>query len=518
MAPRIPLTVPTTAALPGSLRLPSTNSSVAKALTRLSRPSLLSLTQEWLMRNRQSSCAPCLAGDESDEDDSIYPKAQSLDELREIYEGLEKQKGGKRAVVDRILAGDWRHGISLEQLAMADIQYLMDHPTSQRWTALKLSRVMTTSDGDSAQTAGMEMENLPRFHGTTFLKSLQKEISSLVKAHYYLTRPLSLPLALLRIYISDSPYSSQDSFSTRGSKATNDASKIIYVAFPDNTPSIYVSIAFIPSQSAVGDGKSLRKIILDALPRAFSRPRERYTLRSTSLSARSLSALISVRGAGRGNASSGGWSIFSEGTVEQSPLAASSSASRIEKQDEEDKENLTTSENPKNGTKRRGRPSGGAGLQHDVDDPIAKRRKLVAESRFGQSGLEDDGKGIERLDIRLEDSFFKDDVDDSENIETAISTSATAPHPRRGRLSTMSVLDQPTEGVEDDEDGLVRGWIPDVRLTFQGAHIFAGIRKLIEIGVVDGEKMPGWMTGEEGVSIGVVRDGRVRGNKGAGCL
>ena len=37
------------------------------------------------------------------------------------------------------------------------------------------------------------------------------------------------------------------------------------------------------------------------------------------------------------------------------------------------------------------------------------------------------------------------------------------------------------------------------------------MRELVEAGAVDGERMGGWMTGEEGVSVGVVRGGRLVG-------
>jgi len=53
-------------------------------------------------------------------------------------------------------------------------------------------------------------------------------------------------------------------------------------------------------------------------------------------------------------------------------------------------------------------------------------------------------------------------------------------------------------------------------MTFHGSHVFAGMRELVEAGIIDGERMPGWMTGEEGVSIGVVKSGRIRGFKGSG--
>lgn len=43
--------------------------------------------------------------------------------------------------------------------------------------------------------------------------------------------------------------------------------------------------------------------------------------------------------------------------------------------------------------------------------------------------------------------------------------------------------------------------------------MFAGIRALVECGIVDGLKMPGWMTGEASVSNGVVKNGRLDSRK-----
>ena len=59
----------------------------------------------------------------------------------------------------------------------------------------------------------------------------------------------------------------------------------------------------------------------------------------------------------------------------------------------------------------------------------------------------------------------------------------------------------------DAEEG--ESWKPDVKISFQGSHVFAGLRMLVEKGVLDGERMPGWMTGEAGVSVGIVKDGRI---------
>lgn len=181
--------------------------------------------------------------------------------------------------------------------------------------------------------------------------------------------------------------------------------------------------------------------------------------------------MVAMRGGGRTNAAGGAWGAYAEAgkgeARRDTPLNTVLSAVR---QEAEDKENSPVEGQGKAaamGMKRR---------REDPAAPEAKYRRLVARSRFGDAGMVDDGKGIERLDVRIEDGF-------------------PAIGGRKG---------------EDEE------WSPDIRVTFHGSHVFAGIRKLVERGVIDGKRMPGWMTGEEGVSVGVVRDGRIVGFKGSG--
>ncbi|EOD44616.1 CHL4 domain-containing protein [Neofusicoccum parvum] len=283
------LSVPTNAALPHTQRMPATSPDVSKTLSRLSRQSLLELVLEWLDKKNRDYCQPFLArGPDDDEDgDAPYTAATSEEEVIEAYKELKARKGGKREVVDRILEGDWKHGITLYQLAMAETRYLLDHPNSLRWNALQLSKV-TGSGGTSADDSVEVIDesaatSLPRFHATTFVLNLQKEVAPVTKAHYYITRVKAFGISLLR--------------------------------------------------------------------------------------------------------------------------------------------------------------------------------------------KEDDGKGLERLDVRMEDPFPPTSVQ--------------------------------AEASEEP-------WTPDVHLSFQGSHVFAGVRQLVEQGIVDGEKMPGWMAGDAGVSVGVVKEGRVR--------
>ena len=164
-----------------------------------------------------------------------------------------------------------------------------------------LVRVSYTTAGVNKEE---ELENslndrLPRFQASTFLNNLHNAIGSIMKAHYDPKRLSSMPLNLLRIQIFDSPYSTSSSLSGFISKAVIDAFLIIYIAFLDASPFIYISHAKTPGESSPGDGKILRKIVIDALPKAISQSRQRYTLKPSSLSARSHAALLVARGPGR---------------------------------------------------------------------------------------------------------------------------------------------------------------------------------------------------------------------------
>lgn len=451
---------------------------------------------DWLDERNQENTAPYLlsSDDEQDDEEDLYPPASSLASLREIYMDLQARKGGKRDVVDRILEGDWRDGISLYQLAMVDMQYLYDHPGSQKWNALKIARLSNDEE--------QPLSSVPRFHLATFLRNLQREILPDVKAHYNLDRHATLPLLILRVFVLESPYNTALALQSARQKNVLDSSKTFYVAFPDCSPHIFVSLSASPQpggpRGPSADNRSLRKLILEGIPKAFSRPRERYKLQSTSLSARNLDALVEKRGGGRTNAAGGGWEVYAEEkNAKDNPL--NTQLATPEPSVLEDSNRSERTEEKKVTLKRK----------KEDDEGVVKRSKLVARGRFGNTAKPDDGKGIERLDIRVEDLF--PDTNSAEE-EEVVPTESARDHHRKGRKSTITAeLDR----IDDDE---VRadGWRPDVRLTFHGQHVFAGIRELVEAGIVDGEKMPGWMTGEEGVSLGIIQDGRMRGFKGTG--
>jgi central kinetochore subunit Mis15/CHL4 len=248
----------------------------------------------------------------------------------------------------------------------------------------------------------------------------------------------------------------------------------------------------------------LRDIVQQAIPKAISRPTARYQLTSTNFTTKSLDALLTYRGPGKSNAATGGWSIFQDHSFSQNALDFITT----QRGDGQEKSGLDKS--IANGVTKPGpgRPKRAA---ESSEIPEAKRRKEVAAGRFGTSAQPDDGQGLERFEVRIDDPFPSttnesgaQQDDDTSNLDAQPNNRA-----RRGRPSLLDRTAEDLEQLQNEE-----GWVPNFRVGFQGAHVFAGIRQLVEEGIVDGEKMPGWMTGEAGVTIGAVREGRIRSKEG----
>lgn len=522
-----PISIPTTSRLPSSLRIDAANPIVQKILNRLSRSSLLSISLDWLDENNQSLSAPYLlddSDDDDDEQDDFHPPAHSLEELQELYGAMQTRKGSKREVVDRILEGDWRQGVSLYQLAMADFQYLYDHPTSQKWSAYRIVPLRTPSkDAEAEEPPKVDKESLtvPRFHPSSFLQNLQAQVLPDVKAHYSFERHRNLPVLLLRIFILDSPYNTNLAATSNGGdrlSSTSEASRTVYIAFPDASPHIFISKSQTVGPATAGESRSLRTLIIQGIPKALSRPRERYTLKSTSLSTRNLEELLHRRGSGRTSAAGGGWSIYADDRKKESPLDTVLPTPPLSDGDN------PPSPKPAEGSRKRA-----ASPATQRDERAAKRARRVAQARFGDSAKIDDGRGLERVDIIIEDAF-PSERDQRKPISRSNEDGDEGAGPRNrvrrsigGRRSQVEELlerereaDDRDEPLNQDQEEPEGSWRPNVRLTFHGPHVFAGIRQLVENGIIDGTRMPGWMTGEEGVTIGAVRHGRIRGHKGSG--
>lgn len=457
------ISAPTPASLPNDLRIPSSTPSLVKSFGKLSRQALIDLVFLWLDPRNVHAFPPYLEQDHvdsmDDEETSPYPPANSVEEVRDVYYDLQDRKGGKREVIDRVLEGDWRHGITLRQIAMVDTRYIDDHPSSLRWTALELTRA-GVGDNKKMQQPEDFAACIPRIHTSTFLNNLQMQISPLVKAHYYLARSNSLPLTFLRICVADSLYQHP----RQSAETLVDSSRVMFVAFPDSCPFIYTSLSPATPKSGTSatsatatDPRNLHRLIRESIPMALSQPQERYTLKATALTAKSLEALLALRGPGRSNAANGAFSIFADAVVEGSPL------------DPRPPKTVAPEEYMEKGPSNGIENENGAKSDEHSYSPVSKKRKLAVHSRFGTSGSLSSAP-LDRFDARL--------------------------------------LDKPVPGENNNDDNTGDVTQPTVSLTFTGNDVFKGIRKLTELGIVDPARMPSWMTGEEATSVVAVHNGK----------
>jgi len=146
------------------------------------------------------------------------------------------------------------------------------------------------------------------------------------------------------------------------------------------------------------------------------------------------------------------------------------------------------------------------------------RERLIAKARFGVSGKLSDGKGLDRLDIAIRDPYPSSFGQASTSSEVVFSRDNTAlaiqrspenlPFSQPAQSATQHANIRPIQNIGSNPDRET-SWEPKLKLVFRGPHVFAGVRQLAECGVVDGVRMPGWLTGEDGVTLGIIHNGRI---------
>ncbi|KAK6518887.1 hypothetical protein TWF281_003578 [Arthrobotrys megalospora] len=427
---------------------------LTRYLLRLSKPSLEKLVFDWL---KTPICAPNLTPTDDNLIEAGYdeePRDTTLEEAEEAYTNLTSRK----EIVDRVFEREWRDGLTMHQVAQVDMQYLLDHPSSLKWTACEL----VLEEGK--KPVG---DKLPKFQPVVFCKSLLEIMDPMVQCHpYYITHP-TLPLTIIRLSLHN-PYPLPT--------LPPPANQIFYLAVPTSSPHLF----FTPQRSKLAD------ICRKSLPIALSSQHRRYDIVSTALSAKTLEALLARKGCERGDlGAGGGWSIYAvegEGAAEGDPLEVT----RPRKRRSVDAEDLRT------------------------DNTEGRKRKRVAEERFGNSATVGDGSGLERVEVKLKEVWPR-----GKGVPGVLGVvDGNAGKGKRGRPKK----DVTTNGNDEEDDGPVvdeeapwkgKSWMPNVDVVLEGTHVFAGVRRLVEEGVFDGEKIPTWMTGEEGKSVGLVKGGTI---------
>lgn len=369
-----------------------------------------------------------------------------------VYTNLASRK----EIVERVFEREWRDGLTMHQIAQVDMQHLLDHPSSLKWTACEL----VLEEGK--KPVG---DKLPKFQPVVFCKSLLEIMDPMVQCHPYYTTHPTLPLTIVRLSLHN-PYPLPT--------IPPPANQIFYLAVPTSSPHLF----FTPQRSKLAD------ICRKSLPIALSSQHRRYDIVSTALSAKTLEALLARKGCERGDlGAGGGWSVFAvegEGAVEGDPLETS-------------------------------RPRKRRSLDADMDEintGDGKKRKRIAEERFGKSATVGDGSGLERVEVKLREVWPRgNEVPGVLGVVDGNAGKGRKGRPKKDVASNTNDEDAPL--IDEHAPWKGKSWMPNVDVVLEGTHVFAGVRTLVEEGVFDGEKIPTWMTGEEGKSVGMVKGGTI---------
>lgn len=374
---------------------------------------------------------------------------------------LNPGKWPKRKVIDRILFEFWPQGLNLLQLSQIDSQMIVDRPASYSWI---LSTVRDSANKEVAILLDPQK----------FLNTLSKDLSVLFMTYIYVCKHPKLPIILIRIQVFDLLPMSQPEFSNRPHISSH---KAIFLAIPLNSPHVIHS----PGNGMAYD------IVLQAVERSLPQnPSSLLRLITTEEQRpiKSLESMHILKGSSRFGNSLGVWAPYADGAVDMLPLNTVDNHAVFQSTKDSDSEaevDITPEERLQSSQMKK--------LKNlaNIRFKGSKTGKVLSEKFF------DDNR---QLATQKKNNVLRDDDEDETKLQSEFSSIVPiqyAEYVLRDKL-----------GHED---------YTDIKIKLTGLDVFAGLHELSILttnkqeAAVDLEKIPGWLTGEEGQSCGMVKDG-----------
>lgn len=276
-----------------------------------------------------------------------------------------------------------------------------------------------------------------------FLDRLVHELGSLYLVHVYISKHPHFPLTLVRVQLFDTGVMKRESRSK--SKSPDIFSRKPY----------YLAIPLSSSQIIHGETRDqLSKLILQAVERSISSSVKQIRLSpNTEAPVKNLESMHIFKGVSRFSQSIGPWAKYADGTVDRSPLA-----------------------DPK---------------EVETEQPVLdeeSERKAIANIRFKGSAepLQPD-----RLfeDTRPVKQRKLEHLVENRNYD-------------KSQYSSIAPIQFARFDLSDRECSEV-----NIRMRLRGNDIFGGLHEMCARGDADARRIPSWLTGEEGMSSGVITDG-----------
>jgi central kinetochore subunit Mis15/CHL4 len=447
-------------------------------LSRLTRSSLLELMYIWpKLLNTQPHI---------DKGQNKY-KQKELNKkvLREVNEIKHAtSKFPKRKIIDKLLFEYWSNGLNLLQLSQVDCQLIVDRPNAYYWI------LSTVRDMDNKEVPVL-------LNPKTFLDQLAKELNLLYMTYIYVCRHPVFPLIIIRIQVFDlQPINA----SNNANRPHISSHRPYFLAVPMNSPHIIHSTG----------NDIVAKIVLQAVERNIPQnPRNLLRLETSpnQKPIRSLESMHILHGNSRFGNSLGIWTPYADATVDMLPLGPPEKHNLLQEKNES--ENEDDDDNDDIGLKKlkqianlrfKGSINGKLKSEKLFDDKeragnLRKRRTRMYDSNLNSSDDEEGTEGFKSgrneftsvAPIQYSEFIIKDEIKTKDKVENA----------------------NPLHQNEMEEDNFSR-----ITMKLSGLDVFAGLHEISTKTtnktdmIIDPATIPCWLTGEEGTSCGVIKEGK----------
>ncbi|CDK26687.1 unnamed protein product [Kuraishia capsulata CBS 1993] len=444
-----------TGVLSNSYIVPLSSKVIANMLGRLEAGALYELAQLW---TKWHVTYPHLTKELKQ---NRVTQQEFAKEVWSEIEIMKTKKYAKRKLIDRIIAEYWTKGLNALQLAQIEIQGIVDRPSGYSWVS---SVAKVISDGRPATEDSDDF--IFSLSSQEFLENLIKSLSSLFLTHIYVSRHPKYPLIMIRIQVFEFTHLSLRRGNGRGGRPEIYSRKPYFLAIPMSSPHVIHS-----------EGDDLvSNIVIQAVEMTLSSTQRQIKLvKSAEPPVRSLDTMHIFKGVSRFSNSLGSWAPYADGTVDLSPLAdpvnhLSLNPSRLASS--EDKEN---------------------------DDAYRVRKETAAVRFRGTLGKFESERMYEHVTpIKRKPIVLEGEDEDMDEAGRKTEYSSIAPV----QFAEFSVRKR--EGTEKSAT---------FKMFLMGNDIFAGMHELAVQGVVDIDRIPGWLTGAEGNTPGVIEDGAFKKKK-----
>ncbi|GMM32343.1 Chl4 protein [Martiniozyma asiatica (nom. inval.)] len=519
---------------------PLTARQITRELNKLNPDTLHNLVKMWLTLHQTQ---PKISSRDTQADVDVVCKGhlKKVDQLKRQY----SKNQFKKKIIDHILIDFWPNGLNTLQLAQIDVQTLIERPNVYSWmsSTAKIVNNLDPLSISSISNIDELQDYIFSLDSQSFLNNFIKNLSNLYLTHIYISRHPRLPLFLMRIQMYEKIQryhlnfknktriqfendfqnhllnaDNKSALKVRNSKGKAQqqivTSKPHYILLPFSSPHVIYSCQnnFSAENVNVAQGNELlttnsvddltTKLLLQTLestissssssssssiPSSFGNGIQIRLFNDTDnkVPLKNLNSIFLLKGISRFGKSLGAWIPYADGQVDVDVLSSGGDSVLIN-------------------------PGGFFEPDHaSRGTEAAKERQKVSALRFKGSARPIKTRQLFETVVTEHDQHSKDQdlviLDDEKNEIERMSDPYSSIIPIRQ-------IDFELKGsvnlARKNNKKKVKREIT-VSLKFLGSDIYGGLHELADQGFLDAYTAPNWITGEEGIKGGIIKNGKL---------